>query len=89
MNKADLVNSVADGADLSKGQASAALDAMLDAITATLAGGEKVSIAGFGNFDVSHRAARTGRNPQTGAEIQIAARNVVRFKPGKPLREAV
>ena len=88
-NKADLINTIANAADLSKSQAGAALDAVLGDISAALAKGERVAIAGFGTFQISARAARQGRNPQTGATIQIAASKNVRFKAGKQLKEAV
>lgn len=89
MNKGDLVDAVASTTGESKGTASSAVDAVLDAITGALKSGEKVQISGFGTFEVRHRAARTGRNPQTGAEIQIAASNAPAFKAGKALKEAV
>lgn len=89
MNKGDLINKIADDAGLSKAQAGSALNAVLDAVTGTLKKGGKVTLVGFGTFSVSKRAARTGRNPQTGKEIQIAAKNVVKFKPGKELSGAV
>ena len=88
-NKADLINTIADAADLSKSKAGAALDALLGDISAALAKGERVAIAGFGTFQISARAARQGRNPQTGATIQIVASKNVRFKAGKQLKEAV
>ncbi|MEM7102299.1 MAG: HU family DNA-binding protein [Bacteroidota bacterium] len=89
MNKADLVNRIAEDAGLSKSQASDALNAVLDAVSGSLKKGDKVTLVGFGTFSISKRAARTGRNPQTGAAIQIAAKNVVKFKPGKDLSDAV
>ena len=88
-NKADLIDTIADAADLSKSQAGAALDALLGDITGALSKGERVAIAGFGTFQISERAARQGRNPQTGATIQIAASKNVRFKAGKQLKYAV
>ncbi|MBR85278.1 MAG: DNA-binding protein HU [Rhodospirillaceae bacterium] len=88
-NKADLIDTIADAADLSKSQAGAALDALLGDITGALSKGERVAIAGFGTFQISERAARQGRNPQTGATIQIAASKNVRFKAGKQLKDAV
>lgn len=88
-NKADLIDTIADAADLSKSQAGAALDALLGDIQGALAKGERVAIAGFGTFQISERAARQGRNPQTGATIQIAASKNVRFKAGKALKDAV
>ncbi|GAA4499167.1 HU family DNA-binding protein [Pseudaeromonas paramecii] len=89
MNKTELVDAIAAKADMSKAQAKAALEVMLDAITATLKEGEQVQLVGFGTFKVSHRAARTGRNPQTGQEIAIAASNVPSFVAGKALKDAV
>jgi DNA-binding protein HU-beta len=85
MNKGDLISKIADDAGLTKVQASAALDAVVDGVTSTLAKGDKLTLVGFGTFSVTHRAARKGRNPQTGNEINIAAKNVVKFKPGKDL----
>lgn len=89
MNKSELINSVAELADLSKKDATKAVDAVLQTIQDALAKGEKVSLIGFGNFEVRERAARKGRNPQTGEEIEIAASKVPAFKPGKALKEAV
>ena len=89
MNKANLVNKIAEDAGLSKQDAANALNAVLDAVSSTLKKGDKVTLVGFGTFSISKRAARTGRNPQTGAAIQIAAKNVVKFKPGKDLSDAV
>ncbi|MCB0640748.1 MAG: HU family DNA-binding protein [Phaeodactylibacter sp.] len=89
MNKGDLVNKVAEGAELSKTQATNACNAVFNAITEALKGGDKATIIGFGTFSVSKREARTGRNPQTGAAIEIAAKNVVKFKAGKELTDAV
>jgi len=85
MNKGDLISKIADDAGLTKVQSSAALDAVVDGVTSTLAKGDKLTLVGFGTFSVTHRAARKGRNPQTGNEINIAAKNVVKFKPGKDL----
>ncbi len=85
MNKGDLVTQIATDASLSKAQAGAALNSVLDAITGSLKKGDKVTLVGFGTFSVSERAARTGRNPRTGKEIKISAKKVVRFKPGKEL----
>ncbi|KMY50033.1 HU family DNA-binding protein [Peribacillus loiseleuriae] len=84
MNKTDLVNMVATQADAKK-----AVDAWIEIISTTLAKEEKIQLVGFGTFEVRDRAARTGRNPQTGEEIQIAASKVPAFKPGKELKEAV
>ena len=89
MNKSELVDAIADGADISKSAAGRALDSALDAITTALQNGEQVSLIGFGTYSVKHRAARTGRNPQTGAEIEISAANVPSFKAGKALKDAV
>lgn len=89
MNKGDLINQIATDAGLSKAQAGAALNSVLDSITGTLKKGDKVTLVGFGTFSTSKRAARTGRNPQTGATIKIKAKNVVKFKPGKELSSAV
>jgi DNA-binding protein HU-beta len=89
MTKAELVSSVAERSGLSKKDAGAALEAVLDSITGALAAGGKVQLVGFGTFEVRQRAARTGRNPQTGEDITIAARTVPVFKPGKALKDAV
>lgn len=89
MNKSELVDAIAEGADISKASAGRALDSALDAVTTSLKNGGPVSLVGFGTFAVKHRAARTGRNPQTGAEIQISAANVPSFKAGKALKDAV
>lgn len=87
--KTDLVNSVVESAELSKKDATKAVDAVFEAIQTALANGEKVQLIGFGNFEVRERAARKGRNPQTGKEIDIAATKVPAFKPGKALKDAV
>ncbi len=89
MNKSDLIDSVANQTSMSKAAASEALDAVLEGITGTLKTGDKVSLTGFGTFEVRHRQARMGRNPQTGAPVHVAARNVPAFKPGKAFKEAV
>jgi len=89
MNKGDLINKVAEDANLSKAQATEAVNCLLDTIGNTLKDGDKVSLVGFGTFSSAHRAARTGRNPKTGAALQIAAKNVVKFKPGKELSASV
>lgn len=89
MNKTELIDAIAEKADLSKAQAKAALETTLESITETLKGGDQVQLIGFCTFEVNHRAARTGRNPQTGAEIQIAAANVPAFVAGKAFKEAV
>ena len=89
MNKGDLIDSVANQADLSKADAGRAVDAVLDAITGTLMRGDKVTLPGFGTFSTSKRAARTGRNPSTGETIKIKAKTVAKFKAGSKLTEAV
>ncbi|GIN21050.1 MAG TPA: HU family DNA-binding protein [Bacillus bacterium] len=89
MNKTDLINSVAEAAELSKKDATKAVEAVFQSIQDTLSNGDKVSLIGFGNFEVRERAARKGRNPQTGEEIDIAASKVPAFKPGKALKDAV
>lgn len=89
MNKAELIEQVAAEAGLSKADAKRALDAFVNAATGALKKGDRVALIGFGSFSVSQRAARTGRNPQTGKEIKIAAKKVVRFKPGNELSDAV
>jgi len=89
MNKGDVVNKMADTAGITKSQAESALNAVLDGITDALKNEESVTLIGFGTFSLSKRAARTGRNPQTGATIQIAAKNLAKFKAGKKLSEAL
>ena len=89
MNKSDLVSAIADNSGLSKADAASALDATTSAITGALAKGDSVAITGFGSFLVRARAARSGRNPQTGATIQIKASNAPAFKAGKLLKESV
>ncbi len=89
MNKSELVDAVADAADISKASATRALDAMLASIQQSLENAEPVSLVGFGTFLVRERAARTGRNPQTGESIEISASKVPAFKPGKALRDAL
>jgi nucleoid DNA-binding protein len=89
MNKSDLVTAVATQADLSKEKADAAVSSIIEHITNALSRDEAVTLVGFGSFSQSHRAARSGRNPQTGAVIQISASNSVSFKPGKALKDAV
>ena len=89
MNKSDLITQVAETCNLTKKDASQAVDAVFDAITESLKSGEKVQLIGFGNFEVRERAARKGRNPQTGEEIDIAASKVPAFKPGKALKDLV
>ncbi len=85
MNKAELIATLAEEAGITKTQANTALDAFVDAVTKTLKKGDKVTLVGFGTFSVSKRAARNGRNPQTGDVIKIKARKVAKFKAGKEL----
>ena len=85
MNKAELIDAIASDAGLSKADAKRALDGFVNATGDALKKGDRISLVGFGSFSVSNRAARTGRNPQTGKEIKIAAKNVVRFKAGSEL----
>ena len=89
MNKSELVDAIASGADISKASAGRALDSMVNAITESLTKGDPVALVGFGTFSVKDRAARQGRNPQTGATIQIPAARVPGFKAGKGLKDAV
>lgn len=89
MNKTELIDAIATAADLPKASAGRALDAFIDSITEALKKGEQVSLVGFGTFSVKHRSARTGRNPQSGATIQIKASSVPGFKAGKALKDAV
>ncbi|MDG3087549.1 HU family DNA-binding protein [Vibrio hannami] len=88
MNKTQLVEKIADSADISKASAGRALDAFIEAVTETLKDDDQVALVGFGTFSVRTRAARTGRNPKTGEEIQIAEAKVPAFKAGKALKEA-
>ncbi|MDD9979324.1 MAG: HU family DNA-binding protein [Boseongicola sp.] len=89
MNLNDLKASVAEKAGLSKADAGSAVSAVLDTISVALAKGDKIALVGFGNFEVSERAAREGRNPATGETIQIAASKAVKFKAGKALKDSV
>ncbi|EJR53299.1 DNA-binding protein HU [Bacillus cereus VD107] len=89
MNKTELIKNVAQSAEISQKEATVVLQTVVESITNTLAAGEKVQLIGFGTFEVRERAARTGRNPQTGEEMQIAASKVPAFKAGKELKEAV
>lgn len=89
MNKTELIEAVADSADLSKATASRAVDAVVESVTDALKEGDQVTLVGFGTFNVRERAARTGRNPQTGESMQIPASKVPGFKPGKALKDAV
>lgn len=89
MNKGELVTRVAEKAGLQKREAERAVDAFIDSVQEALAGGDKVTVVGFGTFEVRERQARTGRNPQTGEQIQIAAARVPVFRPGKGFKESV
>ncbi len=89
MNKAELIDSMASGAGLSKADAKKALDAFVESTTAALKTGDRVALVGFGSFSVSTRSARKGRNPQTGKEISIPAKKVVKFKAGADLSHGV
>lgn len=89
MNKTELIEHISATADLSKADAGRALDAFIDAVKVTLKKNDAVTLVGFGTFDVSERAARTGRNPRTGEEIEIKAAKVPKFRPGKALKDAV
>ncbi|MFT5420741.1 MAG: DNA-binding protein HU-beta [Candidatus Endobugula sp.] len=89
MNKSELIDAIAASADLPKAAAGRALEAVIDTIQSTLKDGDPVALVGFGTFSVKDRAARTGRNPQTGAAIQIAAAKIPNFKAGKSLKDAV
>lgn len=89
MNKQELIASIASKADLTKDQAGAALEGFIDSITESLNAGNDVRLLGFGNFMVSRREAKMGRNPQTGAQVEIKAANVARFKVGKGLKDKI
>jgi DNA-binding protein HU-beta len=89
MTKADLCKAVAEKSGVTKAQAEAAVDCLLESVTGALASGDKVTFTGFGTFEVSERKARVGRNPSTGAAIQIPASKGIKFKPGKNLKDAV
>ena len=89
MNKAQLTDAVAAATDTSKAEAGRAVEATLNAIAGSLSSGDSVSLVGFGTFNVRHRAARTGRNPQTGESINIPAANVPKFRAGKALKESL
>jgi DNA-binding protein HU-beta len=89
MNKAELIDAMADGANLSKADSKRALESFLDATGSAMKKGDKVALVGFGTFSVTKRAARKGRNPQTGKEINIPAKNVVKFKAGSELSDKV
>ncbi|GAA0570732.1 HU family DNA-binding protein [Halomonas salifodinae] len=89
MNKSELIEAIAASADIPKAAATRALDAMVEAVTDSLKKGDAVSLVGFGTFTVKERAARTGRNPQTGQPIEISAAKVPSFKAGKALKDSV
>ena len=89
MNKAELIDAIAKDAKLSKADAKRALESLTSNVTKSLKGGSKVALIGFGTFSISKRAARTGRNPQTGSAIKIAAKKVAKFKAGAALAKAV
>lgn len=89
MNKSELIDAIADKADLSKASAGKALDAFVESVTEALKSDDQVVIVGFGSFSVRKREARSGRNPRTGETIEIAASNLPGFKPGKALKDAV
>lgn len=89
MNKSELIDAMAADAGISKAAAKAALDSLTNNVTNALKKGDKVALVGWGTWSVSQRAARSGRNPQTGKEIQIAAKNVVKFKAGAGLSDSV
>ena len=89
MNKSELIEAIATGADISKAAAGRALDSLVGSVKTTLKKGGTVTITGFGTFAATKRAARTGRNPRTGAAIKIKAAKVVKFRPGKALKDGV
>ncbi|HEY8338832.1 MAG TPA: HU family DNA-binding protein [Egibacteraceae bacterium] len=89
MNRSELIDSVAQSSGLSKADAQRALDAVLDTIQKTVAKGDRVALTGFGTFELRERAARTGRNPQTGETMQVAASKAPAFKAGKSFKELV
>lgn len=89
MNKSEMIDMVAEAADISKAAAGRAVDAVFEGISSTLKSGDSVTLVGFGTFSVSDRAARSGRNPRTGETIQIKASKMPKFKAGKALKDAV
>jgi DNA-binding protein HU-beta len=89
MNKSDLIDIVAEGAGLTKVQAKKAIDCYHETVAGALKDGQRVEIVGFGSFSVSTREARTGRNPKTGEALEIKAKNVAKFKPGKALADSL
>jgi DNA-binding protein HU-beta len=89
VNKSELIDAIVESADLSKQQATKALEAVLGSVSGALSDGDQVVLVGFGTFSVKERAARTGRNPRTGDPIEIAAAKIPSFKPGKALKDVV
>jgi len=89
MNKAQLIDAMAEDAGLTKADAKKALDGFINATSTALSPGDRVALVGFGSFSIANRSARTGRNPKTGAEMQIPAKNVVKFKAGSELADSV
>ncbi len=89
MNKSELVTAISENAGITKADASRALQALLESLTSAMASGDSISLTGFGSFSVNERAARTGRNPSNGKALEIAAKKVPKFKPGKSLKDAL
>ncbi|GIP25579.1 DNA-binding protein HU 1 [Paenibacillus sp. J23TS9] len=89
MNKSELISQVSETAELSKKDATKAVDAVFESIAQALQSGDKVQLVGFGNFEVRERSARKGRNPQTGEEIEIPSSKIPAFKPGKALKDGI
>lgn len=89
MNREELISAISESANVSKKDAAAALSALIETVTETVAKGDKVSLPGFGSFEARKRAARTGRNPLTGATLQIAAKTIPAFKAGKTFKDVV
>ncbi len=89
MNKAQLIDAIAEKAGLTKADSKKALDAFIEATSEALKSGDRIALVGFGSFSVAKRSARTGRNPQTGKEISIPAKSIVKFKPGSELADSI